>query len=99
MDLGTEIAGYKIISATSSHVSIKRYQEYRYDITLKLQNLGSGNYETLYNKLIEQISQTPIIYGVKNPYKCVIDHPSNNSITQDYNGNITVNLTGHSYRT
>lgn len=37
---GTQISGYRLDQASATHVSIKRYQEYQYDITLKFTNLG-----------------------------------------------------------
>lgn len=94
---GTQISGYRLDQASATHVSIKRYQEYQYDITLKFTNLGSGKYENLYANVLRIISQEHIVYGIRNPYRCIIDRPQQGDII-DENGTIIFHLTGHSYR-
>lgn len=95
---GARIDGYVLESAHSTHITISRYQEYRYDITLVFQNLGHGTYDELYNTLIPFISGERIIYGIRNPYRCVINPPQYGDISQDSEGHMTFQLTGHSYR-
>ena len=93
---GTEIAGYRLDHVDSTHVAIKRYQEYRYDITLEFTNLGSGNYNGLVSGVRSLISGERIIYGIRNPYRCVID---SNMDIQNMNKTVGFHLVGHSYRT
>lgn len=94
----TEIGGYILNEVHSTHVSIKRYQEYRYDITLTFINMGSGIYEKLLSGLRSLISGEHIIYGIRNPYRCVIDPIQHGDISEDTEGIIVIQLTGHSYR-
>lgn len=95
---GTQLDGYVLVSAISTHESIKRYQEYRYAITLVFRNMGNGIYDNLFALVHEKISQEHIIYGIRNPYRCVIDAPKQGDITEDDEGTITFHLIGHSYR-
>jgi len=95
---GTQFDGYILASATSTHESIKRYQEYKYSITLTFKNLGNGTYNNLYLALYQNISQEHIIYGIRNPYRCIIDVPQSGNIFEEDDGTITFHLTGHSYR-
>lgn len=95
---GTEMAGYRLTRASSSHETIRRYQEYRYDITLVFTNLGQGVYENLYGEVLSLISQERIIYGIRNPYRCIIDTPQYGDIEGESDGTIIFHLTGHSYR-
>lgn len=95
---GAQINGYILQSAASTHESITRYQEYRYSITLTFQNLGNGTYNDLYFRVYEIISQEHVIYGIRNPYRCIIDVPQYGNILEEDNGNITFKLIGHSYR-
>ena len=88
--------GYILENAYATHKSIKRYQEYYYNIQLVFKNLGTGNYNDLYNTIQQITKESHIIYGVRNPYKCIIDPPKD--ITTDNNGNVIFNLIGHSYR-
>ena len=95
---GKQLAGYVLTHATSTHESIKRYQEYRYKITLTFQNRGTGVYENLYYALHAYISLEHIIYGIKNPYRCIIDDPQEGDVDMYSNGAVVFNLTGHAYR-
>jgi hypothetical protein len=95
---GKQISGYKILLARSSHQSIKRYQEYYYDITIKFKDMGNGNYNNLYSTMLNITSQEHIIYGIKNPYRCIIDNLDQDSIVQEMNDIIVFHLIGHSYR-
>lgn len=94
---GSQIDGYIISSATSTEDTVKRYQEYHYSITLVFHNLGNGDYNELFAKVDDMRSQEHIIYGVKNPYRCIIDPINNGDVTGD-NEMLTFKLTGHSYR-
>lgn len=93
---GNQIGGYTLVSATSTHESIKRYQEYQYHITLIFR--GGNNYQTLYHDLLALIQKTPVIYGVRNPYRCNIDPPLSGDVLQQANGDIVFHLLGHSHR-
>lgn len=95
---GARFDGYTLSSSTSTHNAVKRYQEYYYGITLVFHNNGSGTYDNLYHAVLDQTSQTHIIYGIRNPYRCIIDAPKHGDILEDDNGTITFKLTGHSYR-
>lgn len=95
---GTRLGDFVLYSATSTHESIKRYQEYKYSITLSFNNTGSGIYENLYHDVMNIISQQPIIYGIRNAYSCSIETPQYGNIVGD-NNVITFYLVGHSYRT
>jgi len=95
--VGSSFGGFILSNAVSTHESIKRYQEYKYIITLTFTNSGSGIYEDLYRDLLLHITQTPIIYGIRNPYRCTIDLPKYGDIEGD--DNVTIfHLTGHSMR-
>ena len=96
---GIQLAGYQLVHSTATHESIRRYQEYAYKITLVFKNLGSGVYENLYAAVMPIISQEHIIYGIRNPYRCIIDQPQYGDITEAPDGTVTFHLTGHSYRT
>jgi hypothetical protein len=98
LDQGMSANGYILKVSHATHKAIKRYQEYYYEITLVFSNLGQGNYNNLYYTVDNLISQEHIIYGVRNPYRCIIDPPKQGDIVQD-NNDIIFNLVGHSYRT
>ena len=95
---GINLAGYRLDQASSTHTSIKRYHEYEYNITLEFTNLGAGIYNNLFFELMSLISGERIIYGIRNPYRCIIDPPQYGNVEQDQNGTVTFYLTGHSYR-
>ena len=95
---GTRFAGYILVNAMASHESISRYQEYKYHLTLVFQKAGLSDYISLYNAVANNFSQEHIIYGIRNPYRCIIDHPVHGDITEDDDGTVTFKLTGHSYR-
>lgn len=95
---GKTLAGYTLISATSTHVPIKRYHEYRYDITLTFKNNGTGMYENLFHALYPYISLEHTIYGTRNPYRCIIDDPQDGHIDVLSDGTVIFRLTGHSHR-
>ena len=102
---GLKLAGYTLINATSTHETIKRYNEYRYDIILLFQNndhrMGASSlqqYDDFSDEIMNIISEEHIIYGIRNPYLCKIDLPIEGDIFQDEYGDITLYLTGHSYR-
>ena len=95
---GKKIAGYTLTSATATHESIKRYQEYRYNITLTFRNNGSGTYENLYLSLHPYLVLEHTIYGIRNPYRCIIDEPQDGDVDIHSDGSIIFHLTGHSYR-
>lgn len=92
---GAQFDGYILAHAASTHESVKQYQEYRYNITLVFRNTGTGTAEKLSAAVNSAISQQHIVYGIRNPYRCVIDHPRNISIAT---GTITYDLVGHAYR-
>lgn len=48
----SQFGGYSLDSATSTHESVKRYHEYKYDITLIFKNRGYGNYNYLFQHYI-----------------------------------------------
>jgi hypothetical protein len=97
----TMFAGYQLTSATSTHQSIKRYQEYQYQITLVFMgqpNYTETDYRNLFHAVMAKTTQEHIIYGIRNPYRCIIDPPSQGDIVGTLSGPITFNLMGHSYR-
>lgn len=95
---GHVFANYILNSAISTHESVKRYQEYLYHITLVFKKIGKGSYSDLFDAVMAEISQEHIIYGIRNPYRCIIDPPVEGNILEDTDGTITFKLTGHSYR-
>ncbi|CAH6419101.1 Hypothetical protein HVR_LOCUS295 [uncultured virus] len=95
---GTIFANYTLVSATSTHESVKRYHEYRYNITLVFKNNGGGLYENLFYAVMAETTQEHIIYGIRNPYRCIIDAPQYGDIEEESDGTITFKLIGHSYR-
>jgi len=97
LNQGLIFNGYSLEVSHATHKSIKRYQEYYYEITLIFKNLGIGNYNELYNTVHNLISQQHIIRGVRNPYRCIIDNPKQGDII-DNGDRVTFNLIGHSYR-
>lgn len=95
---GRQVDGYTLVSAHSTHETVTRYREYRYNITLQFKNNGNGNSQQLSSTLSGIISQEHIIYGVRNPYRCTIDPPAHGDIIEEGDKSITVHLLGHSYR-
>ena len=103
---GRIFASYILENATSSHESIKKYHEYMYKITIQFKSLAPAAiapttdqlYQSLYEAVISEISKEPIIYGIKNPYRCIIDPPQIGDIIEESDGSIIFKLTGHSYR-
>jgi hypothetical protein len=97
----TTFAKYQLIKATATHQTIKRYQEYEYHITLVFmgdRSYTDHDYEDLFNAVMGVIEQEHVIYGVRNPYRCIIDPPSYGKIRGSLGGPITFELIGHSYR-
>lgn len=95
---GAHFDGYTLEHVSSTHNTIKRYQEYSYDITLIFDNNRDGNLDELFRIVLDHISYEHIVKGARNPYRCVIDQPHHSDIKQDKNGTVTMYLTGHSYR-
>jgi len=95
---GRDFDGYKLTNTVASHVTVRRYQEYRYSITLTFTNSGSGTPASLLQSLTPVVSQEHIIYGIRNPYRCLIDIPRQEDLTALDSKTIVVQLTGHSYR-
>ena len=94
---GHQFDGYILKLATATHVTVKRYQEYKYDIELLFTNVGNGTWESLFNILQKNISEENIVKGARNPYLCVIDYPAYGDVYKE-NNNIRIYLTGHAYR-
>lgn len=95
---GVQVDGYELIEAESTHQTIKRYQEYEYQVDLTFENLGIGSYNDLYRELSSMLSGERTIYGVRNPYRCIIDPIQNYNVFENPDKTITFELTGHSYR-
>lgn len=99
---GKMFAEFTLISTYSTHETIKRYQEYKYNITLTFK--GTGNYDNLYQAVMNEVNQQHIIYGVRNPYLCKVDPPKegdiivNDNCITDRECSYIFNLLGHSYR-
>lgn len=95
--MGTVWGNYKLMSAKSTHEMVKQYNEYKYHLTLTFHNYNdNSNEKSFLDKLNKTISKSHTIYGIRNPYKCVIDK---NSLKMHREGNdIIVKLTGHAYR-
>lgn len=92
-------ASYELISATSTHEVIKKYQEYQYHIVLVFSSRSPiPDYPSLFHTVMATISQTHIIYGIRNPYQCTIDLPVNGDVIMNPEGTITFHLVGHSHR-
>ena len=72
---GLQFDGYILNKVHSSHITIKRYQEYEYDIQLTFINMGNGTWNDLFKVIVEHISYEYIIKGARNPYRCIIDYP------------------------
>lgn len=96
--INSQFDGYILEHATATHLTIKRYQEYEYNIELLFSNLGTGTWEKLFEVLQKNISKEHIVKGARNPYKCTIDYPSYGDAHRE-NNSIRISLTGHSYRT
>jgi hypothetical protein len=95
---GKKLAGYTLTAAEATELSVKRYQEYHYDITLAFRNDGYGTYENLYYSLHPYLTLEHIIYGVKNPYRCIIDEPKDGDVDILRDNTIIFRLIGHAYR-
>lgn len=94
--LHKDYSGFILTKLTSSHIVIKQYHEYRYDIVLEFK--GTGPFDSLSDSLVPLIVQEHIIYGVRNPYRCIIDAPKPGDIIQTEYDTYVIKLTGHSYR-
>ena len=99
---GTMFADYQLVTATATHQTIKRYQEYEYHITLVFMghapNMNDTHYRKLFDVVMATTTQQHTIYGVRNPYRCTIENPTYGSITGTPSGPITFTVVGHSYR-
>jgi hypothetical protein len=93
---GTQFGGYILKSATATHESIVRYQEYRYQIRLIFS--GGNNYQNLFYAVTDEISQTHDILATRNYYRCSIDYPKLGDILENQDGSYTWHLIGHAYR-
>lgn len=105
-----KFSNYILKYVTSTHESIKRYEEYQYHIKLIfkpiigssgiMKNITNVNvdYENLYNEVIREISKEHIIYGTRDPYRCTIQQPIYGDIEEDENHEITFNLIGHAVK-
>ena len=94
---GSQFDGYILEEAIATHDTIKRYQEYEYDIQLVFYNNGNGTWDSLFKVLLKNILSEHIVKGARNPYKCIIDYPSYGDVHGN-NNDITIYLKGHSYR-
>ena len=95
---GKTLAGYVLVDATSTHDTVRRYQEYSYNITLTFQNQGYGSYENLFFALEPYLLAEHTIYGVRNPYRCVIDQVRDGDVDLFNDGTVVFHLKGHAYR-
>ena len=95
---GNQFASYVLSNVTSTHETIKRYQEYQYHITLVFTKQGAGTYEDLFQAVMSEAIQEHVIYGIRNPYRCIIDYPKYGDIIESSDGTVTYHLLGHSYR-
>lgn len=98
---GLTINQFTLVEATATHQVVKRYQEYRYQLTLKFQQIKQiteANFFSLYDQLMPIIKQEPIIYGLRNPYRCRIETPQTDDIYLENDHLIVFKLIGHSYR-
>lgn len=97
--VGRTIDGFTLTHAESTHESVKRYQEYRYDMTLIFtRNTKQATHADLLKALLPIIQEQHIIYGIRNPYRCTIDTPDITAITDTDTEHIMIKLLGHSYR-
>ncbi len=94
---GSQFDDYILNEATAIHISIKRYQEYKYEIKLSFSNIGNGTWENLFKVLKKIISEEHIVKGARNPYICNIDYPSYGDVYGN-DDNIKISLIGHAYR-
>ena len=92
---GSEFGGYRLDRIEAQHRAVTRYREYRYPITLNFAKINRrSNVNSLIEALNVEITKEHIIYGVRNPYRCIIvfqDHVENGN-------NVIVHLLGSSYR-
>ena len=95
---GHIFANYVLSSVTSTHESIKRYQEYQFHITLTFKPNYGAKYDDLYDAVLAEISQEHVIYGTRDPYKCTIEFPVYGSIEEDTDGTIIFHLVGHAVK-
>ena len=86
---------YLLTNITITHKTIKRYEEYEYEITLIFQAITkNASLDELYKILEDELSESKIIYGVKNPYLCDISLDS----IKEADKSIVVKLTGHAIK-
>ena len=91
----TNYGGYIIEKIDASHQAVVKYREYKYPITLYFRKTDRRtNKEQLMLALNLEINKQHIIYGIRNPYRCVIQFQSLN----DNGDNVVVKLMGLSYR-
>jgi len=99
---GRNFSNYQLIKVNASHEAVVRYSHYKYQITLEFQAIPgkSSSYANLFNAVVDEIEQTHIIYGVRNPYSCSIDYPKEGDIIELIpQTHYIFHLIGHSYRT
>lgn len=98
LKVGLKQNGYVCTHANANHKVIRRYQEYKYDIILTFKNEGHGDYHALYHFILDLSNEKHIIYGIKNPYLCIIDPIEKENIIGNEDKEVTFYLVGHSYR-
>lgn len=65
--------GYVLQKIDIVEHAVVRWHHYQFNITLTFKNLGKGVYSELYSELDDAISESHIVYGIKNPYDCYFE--------------------------
>lgn len=96
---GAVFSGYSIIDVNATHISLRRYHEYKYDISLELKPSLSGDTSQLMASLSFSISQKHNVLATRNYYMCSIDPIVKENVTVDpATGIVRLKLTGHATR-
>ena len=94
---GHQFDNYLLNQVNATHITVRRYQEYEYNIELSFFNIGNGTWENLFKVLQKIITEEHIVKGARNPYRCSIDYPSYGDVSGN-DKDIKIKLTGHAYR-
>lgn len=96
---GNIFSDYRLNTVRGSEEAVKRYHEYKFNITLIFEPLNkNAQYNDLYDALANRLEIEHIVYGIKNPYRSIIDLPKYGDIYENPAGEIIFKLTGHAYR-
>ena len=86
----TVVGGYNLSSISVTEKILKRYYHYQFHATLTFR--GGNDENKLRDAIKRKISQSEIVYGTRDPYRCTINTPTYTTL---HNGTIQCKLIGN----